>query len=72
MTRAGPGELTESFHLNLTAMALLALIVGLFIVQAALGLALEQRLALLRTLRALGCRPLPCWPCWCSSCWGLG
>ncbi|OXY82752.1 ABC transporter permease [Oceanimonas doudoroffii] len=54
MTRAGPGELTESFHLNLTAMALLALIVGLFIVQAALGLALEQRLALLRTLRALG------------------
>ena len=49
-----PGELTESFHLNLTAMALLALIVGLFIVQAALGLALEQRLGLLRTLRALG------------------
>jgi putative ABC transport system permease protein len=53
-TRASPGELTQSFHLNLTAMALLALIVGLFIVQAALGLALEQRLGLLRTLRALG------------------
>ncbi|OIN04466.1 ABC transporter permease [Oceanisphaera psychrotolerans] len=53
-SRAGPGELTQSFHLNLTAMALLALIVGLFIVQAALGLALEQRLGLLRTLRALG------------------
>ncbi|HSH47781.1 MAG TPA: ABC transporter permease, partial [Halomonas sp.] len=52
--RASPGELTQSFHLNLTAMALLALIVGLFIVQAALGLALEQRLGLLRTLRALG------------------
>ncbi|MCB1675307.1 MAG: ABC transporter permease [Halioglobus sp.] len=52
--RASPGELTRSFHLNLTAMALLALIVGLFIVQAALGLALEQRLGLLRTLRALG------------------
>ncbi|GHA18934.1 ABC transporter permease [Oceanisphaera arctica] len=52
--RAGPGELTQSFHLNLTAMAMLALIVGLFIVQAALGLALEQRLGLLRTLRALG------------------
>lgn len=49
-----PGQLTESFHLNLTAMALLALVVGLFIVQAALGLALEQRLGLLRTLRALG------------------
>ncbi|OEY67524.1 ABC transporter permease [Marinobacter sp. X15-166B] len=52
--RASPRELTQSFHLNLTAMALLALVVGLFIVQAALGLALEQRLSLLRTLRALG------------------
>lgn len=54
VTSAGPGELTQSFHLNLTAMALLALVVGLFIVQAALGLALEQRLGLLRTLGALG------------------
>ncbi|MGO2132294.1 MAG: FtsX-like permease family protein [Halomonas sp.] len=53
-SRNSPGELTQSFHLNLSAMALLALIVGLFIVQAALGLALEQRLGLLRTLRALG------------------
>ncbi|RCV88611.1 FtsX-like permease family protein [Billgrantia montanilacus] len=53
-TLASPGQLTESFHLNLTAMALLALVVGLFIVQAALGLALEQRLTMLRTLRALG------------------
>lgn len=53
-TLVSPGQLTESFHLNLTAMALLALVVGLFIVQAALGLALEQRLGLLRTLRALG------------------
>ncbi|WP_245888817.1 ABC transporter permease [Halomonas denitrificans] len=53
-TLADPGELTASFHLNLTALAQLALIVGLFIVQAALGLALEQRLGLLRTLRALG------------------
>lgn len=49
-----PGQLTESFHLNLTAMGLLALVVGLLIVHAALGLALEQRLGLLRTLRALG------------------
>lgn len=53
-TRASPGELTQSFHLNLAAMAMLALIVGLFVVQAALGLALEQRMGLLRTLRALG------------------
>lgn len=51
---ASPGQLTDSFHLNLTAMGLLALLVGLFIVHAALGLALEQRLGLLRTLRALG------------------
>ncbi|CAM3821852.1 ABC transporter permease [Vreelandella rituensis] len=53
-TLVSPGQLTESFHLNLTALALLALVVGLFIVHAALGLALEQRLGMLRTLRALG------------------
>lgn len=51
---ASPGQLTESFHLNLTALGLLAWVVGLFIVQAALGLALEQRLGMLRTLRVLG------------------
>ncbi|MFC3284050.1 FtsX-like permease family protein [Litchfieldella rifensis] len=51
---AAPGQLTDSFHLNLTAMGLLALVVGLFIVHAALSLTLEQRLGLLRTLRALG------------------
>lgn len=53
-TLASPGQLADSFHLNLTAMGLLALVVGLFIVHAGLGLALEQRLGLLRTLRALG------------------
>ena len=47
-------RLTESFHLNLTALGLLAFIVGLFIVHAAIGLALEQRRSLLRTLRACG------------------
>nr|WP_298968637.1 FtsX-like permease family protein [uncultured Halomonas sp.] len=51
---ASPGQLTESFHLNLTALGLLAWVVGLLIVQAALGLALEQRLGMLRTLRVLG------------------
>lgn len=51
---ASPGQLTESFHLNLTALGLLSGIVGLFIVQAALGLTLEQRLGVLRTLRVLG------------------
>jgi putative ABC transport system permease protein len=56
-----PGEeeadlrrLTESFHLNLTAFGLLAFLVGLFIVHAAFGLAFEQRLAMVRTMRAVG------------------
>jgi putative ABC transport system permease protein len=48
------GRLTESFHLNLAALGLLAFAVGLFIVHAAIGLALEQRRPLLRTLRACG------------------
>ncbi len=47
-------RLTESFHLNLTAFGLLAFIVGLFIVHASIGLAFEQRLGTLRTLRAVG------------------
>ena len=55
--RSGENELdrlTGSFHLNLTALGLLAFAVGLFIVHAAIGLALEQRRPLLRTLRASG------------------
>lgn len=47
-------RLTESFHLNLTALGMLAFIVGLFIVNASIGLALEQRRSVLRTLRACG------------------
>ena len=47
-------RLTESFHLNLDALGFLSFIVGLFIVHGAIGLALEQRLGLLRTLRACG------------------
>jgi putative ABC transport system permease protein len=46
-------RLTESFHLNLDALGVLSFVVGLFIVHAAIGLALEQRRSLLRTLR--GC-----------------
>ena len=56
-----PGEeeadlrrLTESFHMNLTAFGALACLVGLFIVHAAFGLAFEQRLAMVRTMRAVG------------------
>ncbi|MEE4948853.1 FtsX-like permease family protein [Pseudomonas alliivorans] len=47
-------RLTESFHLNLNALGVLSFIVGLFIVHAAIGLALEQRRGLLRNLRASG------------------
>jgi putative ABC transport system permease protein len=47
-------RLTDSFHLNLTAFGLLSFMVGLFIVNSAIGLAFEQRLSMLRTLRACG------------------
>ncbi|HMI16538.1 MAG TPA: ABC transporter permease [Bradyrhizobium sp.] len=47
-------RLTDSFHLNLTAFGLLSFVVGLFIVNSAIGLAFEQRLPMLRTLRACG------------------
>lgn len=47
-------RLTNSFHLNLTAFGLLSFLVGLFIVNSAIGLAFEQRRPMLRTLRACG------------------
>lgn len=47
-------SLTDSFHLNLTAFALLSFAVGLFIVHGTVGLGIEQRRGLFRTLRALG------------------
>ncbi|MDB5628585.1 MAG: transporter permease [Tardiphaga sp.] len=47
-------RLTDSFHLNLTAFGLLSFVVGLFIVNSAIGLAFEQRLPMLRTMRACG------------------
>lgn len=46
--------LTESFQLNLTAFGFLSFAVGLFIVNGAVGLAIEQRRLTLRTLRILG------------------
>lgn len=48
------GQLTDSFHLNLTAFGLLSFAVGIFIVHGAIGLAFEQRRGMVRTLRALG------------------
>lgn len=46
--------LTDSFHLNLTAFGLLSFAVGLFIVHSTIGLAFEQRRAMIRTLRSMG------------------
>ncbi len=47
-------QLTDSFHLNLTAFGLLSFAVGLFIVNGTVGLAFAQRRGMIRTLRALG------------------
>jgi putative ABC transport system permease protein len=47
-------RLTDSFHLNLTAFGMLSFLVGLFIVNSAIGLAFEQRRPTLRTLRSCG------------------
>ncbi|TLP56830.1 FtsX-like permease family protein [Parasedimentitalea maritima] len=47
-------RLTDSFHLNLTAFGLLSFAVGLFIVHGSVGLGIEQRRGLFRTLRAMG------------------
>lgn len=47
-------QLTDSFHLNLTAFGFLAFVVGLFIVYSATGLSFEQRRGTFRTLRSLG------------------
>ncbi|MBL4646614.1 MAG: FtsX-like permease family protein, partial [Rhizobiales bacterium] len=47
-------SLTDSFHLNLTAFGFLSFMVGLFIVNSAVGLAFENRRGMVRTLRACG------------------
>lgn len=47
-------QLTDSFHLNLTAFGFLSFAVGIFIVNGAIGLAFEQRRPVIRTMRALG------------------
>ncbi|WP_170608684.1 ABC transporter permease [Ruegeria arenilitoris] len=47
-------QLTDSFHLNLSAFGLLSFAVGLFIVHSTVGLAFAQRRGMIRTLRALG------------------
>ncbi|MEP0519107.1 MAG: ABC transporter permease [Hyphomicrobiales bacterium] len=47
-------KLTSSFHLNLTAFGFLSFVVGLFIVNSAVGLAFEHRKSMVRTFRACG------------------
>lgn len=47
-------QLTSSFHLNLTAFGFLSFVVGLFIVNSAVGLAFEHRKSMVRTFRACG------------------
>ena len=47
-------QLTNSFHLNLTAFGFLSFAVGLFIVHSTVGLVFEQRRAMVRSLRTMG------------------
>ncbi len=54
VTQVDLAGLTDSFHLNLTAFGLLCFLVGLFIVYSAIGLAIEDRLPVFRTLRVCG------------------
>ncbi len=49
--------LSASFELNLTAMSLLALMVGMFLIFNAISFSIVQRRNLLGRLRALGVRP---------------
>lgn len=53
-TEADLTRLSDSFHLNLSALGLLAFTVGLCIVYSATGLAFQQRRSLFRTLRSCG------------------
>lgn len=53
-SRMDTAQLTDSFHLNLSAFGLLSFAVGLFIVHGTVGLAFAQRRGMIRTLRALG------------------
>ena len=47
-------ELTAAFELNLTALSLLALVVGMFLIYNTVMFSVVQRRAVFGTLRALG------------------
>jgi putative ABC transport system permease protein len=55
--RASVEELTEGMRINLTALSLLALVVGLFVVHSVLSFLLVQRQRQIGMLRALGVTP---------------
>jgi len=48
------GQLTEAFELNLTALSLLALVVGMFLIYNTVMFSVVQRRAVIGTLRLLG------------------
>jgi putative ABC transport system permease protein len=51
---AAVGQLTEAFQLNLTALSLLALVVGMFLIYNTVMFSVVQRRAVLGTLRLIG------------------
>jgi putative ABC transport system permease protein len=51
------GELTAAFQLNLTALSLLALVVGMFLIYNTVMFSVVQRRVVIGTLRALGATP---------------
>jgi putative ABC transport system permease protein len=53
-TNRATQDLSSAFSLNLTAMSLLALVVGMFMIYNAISFSVVQRRALVGTLRALG------------------
>ncbi len=55
--RETTGELTAAFQLNLTALSLLALVVGMFLIYNTVMFSVVQRRRVIGTLRALGVTP---------------
>ena len=51
------GQLTDAFPLNLTALSLLALVVGMFLIYNTVTFSVVQRRAVIGTLRLLGATP---------------
>jgi putative ABC transport system permease protein len=51
------GQLTDAFTLNLTALSLLALVVGMFLIYNTVTFSVVQRRAVIGTLRLLGATP---------------